>query len=176
MLTRAMSKLKLDNLVIQQGRRKKPKLKAYEGKSGLAALVSFGADKFLRTNTAKLGDIDLDKILQRGSKITVDLNHEAEKEVAQISAVEELASVRGPELEPEEGQYTVFNFRGEDYRTLEPCKQSGVPGLGMRKRVKLSHSVRERESKGKPESEWPLSKQKDGWKESTVNDDEAYRP
>ena len=68
---RAQQKLKLDAMVVQQGRLKdKDKL----SRDDLLAAVRFGADKVFKSKDSSITDDDIDLILEAGKKKTQDLN------------------------------------------------------------------------------------------------------
>ena len=68
---RAQQKLKLDAMVVQQGRLKdKDKL----SRDDLLAAVRFGADKVFKSKDSSITDDDIDLILEAGKKKTQELN------------------------------------------------------------------------------------------------------
>lgn len=68
---RAQQKLKLDAMVVQQGRLKdKDKL----SREDLLAAVRFGADKVFKSKDSSITDDDIDLILEAGKKKTQELN------------------------------------------------------------------------------------------------------
>jgi len=69
---RAQQKLKLDAVVVQQGRLQEAKKKLQT--ADLLKAVRFGADKVFRTTTEELKDEDIDAIIQRGRKRTEDID------------------------------------------------------------------------------------------------------
>ena len=80
-LERAAQKLRLDQLVIQQGRAQQA-AKAAQSKEELVTMIQHGAWKFLRAKgaTGKLGsktdltEDDIDEILKHGEERTKELN------------------------------------------------------------------------------------------------------
>jgi SWI/SNF-related matrix-associated actin-dependent regulator of chromatin subfamily A member 5 len=76
---RAQQKLKLDAMVVQQGRLKdKDKI----SKDDMVAAVRFGADAVFRSEESTITDEDIDVILERGKRKTLELTekiHKAEK-------------------------------------------------------------------------------------------------
>lgn len=115
-LRTAMAKLRLDTLVIQQGRLTQQK-KNLE-KNELLDMIRFGADQFFRPNADKLADVDLDKILQRGSEKTNELNKEIAEKVGDGGNMEVLNFKLTNETGqgPKEG--TIFEFQGQNYKDL----------------------------------------------------------
>ncbi|XXH03940.1 hypothetical protein Hte_010348 [Hypoxylon texense] len=83
-LERAAQKLRLDQLVIQQGRAH-PGAKGPAGKEELLGLIQHGAEKVFQTQGAigmegaELNDDDIDRILSKGENRTRELNAKYEK-------------------------------------------------------------------------------------------------
>jgi SWI/SNF-related matrix-associated actin-dependent regulator of chromatin subfamily A member 5 len=68
---RAQQKLKLDAMVVQQGRLKE---KDKMSRDDLLAAVRFGADKVFKSKDSSITDDDIDLILEAGKKKTQELN------------------------------------------------------------------------------------------------------
>jgi Superfamily II DNA/RNA helicases, SNF2 family len=98
---RAQQKLKLDAMVVQQGRLKeKDKLSRDE----LLAAVRFGADKVFKTKDSSITDDDIDLILEAGEKKTQELNDKLK------------AADKGDMLDFKlDGGMNVQTFEGVDY-------------------------------------------------------------
>jgi SWI/SNF-related matrix-associated actin-dependent regulator of chromatin subfamily A member 5 len=84
-LERAAQKLRLDQLVIQQGRAQAA-AKAAANKDELLSMIQHGAEKVFQSkggagsmSTQELGDADIDEILSRGENRTKELNAKYEK-------------------------------------------------------------------------------------------------
>jgi SWI/SNF-related matrix-associated actin-dependent regulator of chromatin subfamily A member 5 len=85
-LERAAQKLRLDQLVIQQGRSQQPTKNA-ASKDELLTMIQHGAEKVFQTNGAvgtasnadALTDDDIDAVLKRGEERTAELNAKYEK-------------------------------------------------------------------------------------------------
>lgn len=84
-LERAAQKLRLDQLVIQQGRAQAA-AKAAANKDELLSMIQHGAEKVFQAkggaggmSTEDLGDADIDEILSRGENRTKELNAKYEK-------------------------------------------------------------------------------------------------
>jgi SWI/SNF-related matrix-associated actin-dependent regulator of chromatin subfamily A member 5 len=84
-LERAAQKLRLDQLVIQQGRAQAA-AKAAANKDELLSMIQHGAEKVFQSkgasgnmSTQELGDADIDEILSRGENRTKQLNAKYEK-------------------------------------------------------------------------------------------------
>lgn len=69
---RAQQKLKLDAMVVQQGRLQEKEKKL--SKQDLLETIRFGADKVFRSKDASISDDDIDFILEEGKKRTEELN------------------------------------------------------------------------------------------------------
>ncbi|KAF2138477.1 uncharacterized protein K452DRAFT_321050 [Aplosporella prunicola CBS 121167] len=85
-LERAAQKLRLDQLVIQQGRAQQPAKNA-QSKEDLLNMIQHGAEKVFESqsgtgafgNSSDLNDDDIDQILKRGEERTAELNAKYEK-------------------------------------------------------------------------------------------------
>ncbi|KAJ7801915.1 P-loop containing nucleoside triphosphate hydrolase protein [Mycena olivaceomarginata] len=75
MLERAAQKLRLDQLVIQQGRTQQSKAAS---KDDLLDMITHGADKIINSSEELLINDDIDAIIQRGEERTVELNSKYE--------------------------------------------------------------------------------------------------
>lgn len=73
---RAQQKLKLDAMVVQQGRLKD---KDKVGKDEIMAAVRFGADTVFRSEESTITDEDIDVILERGAAKTKELQQKLSK-------------------------------------------------------------------------------------------------
>jgi SWI/SNF-related matrix-associated actin-dependent regulator of chromatin subfamily A member 5 len=102
----AEMKLRLDKLVIQQGRLIDNKVQL--GKDEMMKIIRFGADHVLESKESELNDLeDIDAILLKGELRTMEENKKFE------SLGE--SSLRGFTLDVEQPQ-SLFMFEGEDYR------------------------------------------------------------
>ncbi|KAJ6518654.1 SNF2 family N-terminal domain-containing protein [Mycena sanguinolenta] len=121
MLERAAQKLRLDQLVIQQGRTQQSKA---ANKDDLLDMITHGADKIINSSEELLINDDIDAIIQRGEERTVELNSKYEG-----LNLEDLSNFKS--------EASVQQWEGEDFRT------------GQRKALNfnlLSLSKRERKS------------------------------
>ncbi|KAJ7126515.1 P-loop containing nucleoside triphosphate hydrolase protein [Mycena crocata] len=121
MLERAAQKLRLDQLVIQQGRTQQSKA---ANKDDLLDMITHGADKIINSSEELLINDDIDAIIQRGEERTVVLNSKYEG-----LNLEDLSNFKS--------EASVQQWEGEDFRT------------GQRKALNfnlLSLSKRERKS------------------------------
>ncbi|EIW69137.1 hypothetical protein TREMEDRAFT_68987 [Tremella mesenterica DSM 1558] len=71
-LERATQKLKLDQLVIQEGRAQQP-AKLASNKDELLDMIQHGAEKIINTSQSMLIDDDIDEIIKRGEEKTQEL-------------------------------------------------------------------------------------------------------
>jgi SWI/SNF-related matrix-associated actin-dependent regulator of chromatin subfamily A member 5 len=82
-LERAAQKLRLDQLVIQQGRAQQPQAKGAASKDELLTMIQHGAEKVFQEGAAATGavinDEDIDAILRHGEERTAELNSKYEK-------------------------------------------------------------------------------------------------
>lgn len=129
-LRRAMAKLRLDTLVIQQGRLTEQK-KNLE-KSELLDMIRYGADKFFKSNAGTFADEDLDVILERGAAKTKEINEEIEEKVGVSSNLSALDFT----ISQSDQQKSVFNFQGVDYKGQEAESTPYFLDVGKRSRVK----------------------------------------
>lgn len=102
---RAEVKLRLDKLVIQQGRLVDNKTNALN-KDDMLNMIRFGADQVFATKDSDITDEDIDEILKKGEVRTEELN----QKLAKLGE----SSLRNFTLDaPTE---SVYKFEGEDYR------------------------------------------------------------
>ncbi|TFK20464.1 transcription activator snf2l1 [Coprinopsis marcescibilis] len=123
MLERAAQKLRLDQLVIQQGRAQQ-QAKAAANKEELLEMITHGADKIINSADELLIDDDIDAIIAKGEERTAELNSKYE----QLN-LEDLSNFKS--------DASVQQWEGEDFRS------------GQRKPINfniLSLSKRERKS------------------------------
>jgi superfamily II DNA/RNA helicase len=73
---RAQQKLKLDAMVVQQGRLADKEKKM--SKEELLDTIKFGADKIFRSKESAISDADIDAILEEGRKKTLEMNSQLE--------------------------------------------------------------------------------------------------
>jgi len=117
---RAQQKLKLDAMVVQQGRLKdKDKLSTRE----LLDAVRFGADKVFKSKDSSITDDDIDLILDAGRKRTEELNEKLKK------------AEKGDLLDFKLGTGdNVQTFEGIDYSQQKTREMIGILDLGKRER------------------------------------------
>ncbi|KAK7470113.1 chromatin remodeling complex Adenosinetriphosphatase [Stygiomarasmius scandens] len=120
MLERAAQKLRLDQLVIQQGRQQQAKA---ANKEELLEMITHGAEKIISSSENLLIDGDIDEIIQRGEERTAELNSKYEG-----LNLEDLSNFKS--------DASVQQWEGEDFR-------NGRKGLNLNL---LSLSKRERKS------------------------------
>jgi SWI/SNF-related matrix-associated actin-dependent regulator of chromatin subfamily A member 5 len=76
-IERAQQKLKLDAMVVQQGRLQDKKKNV--SKDEMMDIIKFGADKVFRSKDSSITDDDIDMILSQGEKRTAELNDKLQK-------------------------------------------------------------------------------------------------
>ncbi|KAG2009048.1 SNF2-family ATP dependent chromatin remodeling factor snf21, variant 3 [Coprinopsis cinerea AmutBmut pab1-1] len=103
MLERAAQKLRLDQLVIQQGRAQQ-QAKSAANKEELLEMITHGADKIINSSEQMLVDDDIDAIIQRGEERTAELNSKYE----QLN-LEDLSNFKS--------DASVQQWEGEDFRS-----------------------------------------------------------
>ncbi|KAG5844891.1 hypothetical protein ANANG_G00132980 [Anguilla anguilla] len=101
---RAEMKLRLDSIVIQQGRLVDQNLNKL-GKDEMLSIIRHGATHVFASKESEITDEDIDAILERGEKKTMEMKEK-------MSNMGE-SSLRNFTMESES---SVYNFEGEDYR------------------------------------------------------------
>eukprot|EP00871_Galdieria_phlegrea_P001679 jgi/Galph1/2511/GphlegSOOS_G1164.1 len=127
-LRKALEKLKLDSLVIQQGRLVEQKKQL--GKNDLLDMIRFGADKFFRADAGEYKNEDLDAILSRGETKTREIRQELDKRV-ETNGINMLQFSLS-------NSNSVYQFEGEDYRGKRSnTNNSFFLDVGKRERRKI---------------------------------------
>lgn len=140
-LRKAMEKLRLDSLVIQQGRLATTK---NVNKDELLDMVRCGADKFFSAKAGEFEDEDLDAILARGQRKTKELNDDLS---ARAAAAAETGNLSLLDLTLDGrtapgGTGSVYNFQGENFAPGAAGGGGGAAGdhffldVGKRSRVR----------------------------------------
>lgn len=117
-LERAETKLRLDHVVIQQGRLVDAAQKL--GKDQVLSMIRHGANYVFASKDSEITDKDIDKILEDGAKRTAEMQNKLEKLgesqlrrfAIDAEAADEAAKGTGE-------NYTIYKFEGEDYRTKQ---------------------------------------------------------
>ncbi|KAF8638665.1 hypothetical protein AX17_002046 [Amanita inopinata Kibby_2008] len=122
MLERAAQKLRLDQLVIQQGHQQQTKTVA-ANKEELLEMITLGAERIINASEEIIVDDDIEAVIQRGEERTHQLNSKYEG-----LNLEDLSNFKS--------EASVQQWEGEDFRT-------GRKALGLNL---LSLSKRERKS------------------------------
>lgn len=131
-LRRAMSKLRLDTLVIQQGRLSSHKKNL--DKDDLLDMIRFGADKFFKSNSKTYADEDIEVILARGEEKTKEMNVEIENKIASSGNMDLLDfKLDG---EGSSGNKSIFHFEGVNYKEKEKGGEGSHFVLDVGKRVR----------------------------------------
>lgn len=115
-LRTAMAKLRLDTLVIQQGRLSEQKKNLH--KNELLDMIRFGADKFFKSNAESFADEDLDVILERGASKTKVMNEEIEEKVKASGGTLDSLDFNITHKDQEEKK-SIFHFEGVNYKDQE---------------------------------------------------------
>ncbi|KAI0721210.1 P-loop containing nucleoside triphosphate hydrolase protein [Fomitopsis betulina] len=125
MLERAAQKLRLDQLVIQQGRTQATKA---ANKEELLDMIAHGAESIVNSNDDLMINDDIDAIIQRGEVRTNELNSKYEG-----LTFEDLSNFKS--------EASVQQWEGEDFRS-GPRKSLQLNPLALSKRErKLNYSV-----------------------------------
>ncbi|XP_051550462.1 SWI/SNF-related matrix-associated actin-dependent regulator of chromatin subfamily A member 5 isoform X3 [Myxocyprinus asiaticus] len=103
---RAEMKLRLDSIVIQQGRLIDQQNKL--GKDEMLQMIRHGATHVFASKDSELTDEDIDTILERGAKKTAEMN-ERMKTLGE-------SSLRNFTMDTGSTETSLYNFEGEDYR------------------------------------------------------------
>ncbi|KXN86814.1 ISWI chromatin-remodeling complex ATPase ISW2 [Leucoagaricus sp. SymC.cos] len=123
MLERAAQKLRLDQLVIQQGRAQQA-AKAAANKEELLEMITHGADKIINSPENMLVNEDIEAIIQRGEERTAELSSRYEG-----LNLEDLSNFKS--------DASVQQWEGEDFRTGR--KQLNLNLLSLSKRERKSN-------------------------------------
>ncbi|KAG2339495.1 hypothetical protein BDR05DRAFT_1062101 [Suillus weaverae] len=124
MLERAAQKLRLDQLVIQQGRQQQAKAAS---KDELLEMITHGAEKLINSADAFLINDDIDAIVQRGEERTAELNSKYE-------------GLNLEDLNNFKSDATVQQWEGEDFRPGRKGLSFNMLSLSKRER-KANYSV-----------------------------------
>jgi len=165
---RAQQKLKLDAMVVQQGRLKdKDKL----SRDDLLAAVRFGADKVFKSKDSSITDDDIDLILEAGKKKTQELNEKlqtadkgdmldfkldggsnvqtyegvdySKTDFAQIKAAQEQAELLGILDMGKRERRTVANYNEDQLYRQQIASNQGVRKIQKKKKeIKLPRHFR----------------------------------
>ncbi|CAH8545043.1 unnamed protein product [Dicrocoelium dendriticum] len=120
-ILRAEMKLRLDNLVIQQGRLVEQKANQLN-KDDVLDMIKFGANYIFRSKDSDLKDEDIDIILARGEQRTAEINEKLAK-----LGESNLRSLKFDTPDESGAAYSAYYFEGEDYREKHQ-KGSGIEG------------------------------------------------
>ncbi|KAI0095067.1 SNF2 family DNA-dependent ATPase [Irpex rosettiformis] len=124
MLERAAQKLRLDQLVIQQGRTQVSKA---ADKDELLEIITHGAENIVNSSDDMMVNDDIDAIIQRGEERTQQLNSKYE-------------GLNFDDLSTFKSEASVQQWEGEDFRTGRKALQFNPLSLSKRER-KLNYSV-----------------------------------
>ncbi|KAF9031921.1 SNF2 family N-terminal domain-containing protein [Panaeolus papilionaceus] len=125
MLERAAQKLRLDQLVIQQGRAQQA-AKAAANKDELLEMITHGAEKILKTTDSVSINDDIDAIIAKGEERTQELNSKYEG-----LNLEDLSNFKS--------EASVQQWDGEDFRSGAAKKGLNLHLLSLSKRERKSN-------------------------------------
>uniref|UniRef100_A0A8B9LA18 SWI/SNF-related matrix-associated actin-dependent regulator of chromatin subfamily A member 5-like n=1 Tax=Astyanax mexicanus TaxID=7994 RepID=A0A8B9LA18_ASTMX len=103
---RAEMKLRLDSIVIQQGRLIEQQNKL--GKDEMLQMIRHGATHVFASKDSELTEEDISTILERGAKKTAEMNERMEKLGE--------SSLRNFTMDTSGAETSLYKFEGEDYR------------------------------------------------------------
>ncbi len=126
---RAEMKLRLDALVIQQGRLADNDRKL--NKDEMLQMIQFGADKIFRSSEATITDEDIDAILSRGEART----HELNQKLQSLKGDTGITSLQAFTFDTP--STTVMHFEGEDWRAKQQAR--GLMWIEPPKRERKVH-------------------------------------
>ncbi|EIN12993.1 SNF2 family DNA-dependent ATPase [Punctularia strigosozonata HHB-11173 SS5] len=125
MLERAAQKLRLDQLVIQQGRQQQANKAA--SKEELLEMITHGAEKIVNSNDNLMVNDDIETIIQRGEQRTAEINSKYE-----TLNLEDLSNFKS--------EASVQQWDGEDFRGGKKSLTLNMLSLSKRER-KTNYSV-----------------------------------
>lgn len=128
-LERAAQKLRLDQLVIQQGRQMNANNTIGNSKDDLIGMIQHGAKQVFESNKSTMLDDDIDAILKRGAEKTAELNNKFNK--LGLDDLQNLTSDASP-----------YTWNGQDYGKKDN-NGSGFQWINpsKRQRKELTYSV-----------------------------------
>lgn len=127
-IDRANMKLRLDHVVIQQGRLTDAGSKL--DKDDMLSMIRHGANQVFAAKDSQISDTDIDKILAEGQRRTDESNKklkdlgESQLKKFTIDAVEP----EKPEGDEKEGPKSVYQWEGQDFRK----KHTGQENIGIK--------------------------------------------
>lgn len=127
-IQKAEIKLRMDALVIQQGRLADKEKKLEKG--DMLEMIQFGAEKMFRSKDATITDDDIDAILQRGEAKTA----EGVKKLENLGSVESLQSFTF-DTQPEK---KMTDFEGQDHKQKKR-EQTALNWIAPPKRERKVH-------------------------------------
>merc|ERR1711992_200347 len=125
---KAEIKLKLDRMVIQQG--KLMDQKANLNKDDMVNMIRHGASYVFSTKDGDITDIDIDKLLDEGEKKT----QEQQEKLAEVGE----SSLRNFTLDTKEDK-SLYNFEGEDFREKQERDKIGLEWIAPPKRERKAN-------------------------------------
>lgn len=131
-LRTAMSKLRLDTLVIQQGRLTQQQ-KTLQ-KDDLLDMIRFGADSFFKSNASNYAEEDIEVLLTRGEEKTKEMLGEMDKKIKGSGNLD-LLDFKLSEVEKTK-EKSIFHFEGVDYKEQAASGKEFFLDVGKRVRSK----------------------------------------
>ncbi|KAJ3048565.1 hypothetical protein HK097_010430 [Rhizophlyctis rosea] len=123
-IDRATQKLRLDQLVIQQGRAVQQAKSA--SKDELVSMIQHGAEDIFKSSASTISGDAIDDILQRSEAKTAEL-----EEKYSGMGLDDLQN-----FSTQQGQQSVYEWEGEDFRNTDKAKAIGMNWIGPGKREK----------------------------------------
>uniref|UniRef100_A0A8B9RJ99 SWI/SNF-related matrix-associated actin-dependent regulator of chromatin subfamily A member 5-like n=1 Tax=Astyanax mexicanus TaxID=7994 RepID=A0A8B9RJ99_ASTMX len=111
---RAEMKLRLDSIVIQQGRLIEQQNKL--GKDEMLQMIRHGATHVFASKDSELTEEDISTILERGAKKTAEMNERMEKLGE--------SSLRNFTMDTSGAETSLYKFEGEDYREKQKVRET----------------------------------------------------
>lgn len=125
-LERAAQKLRLDQLVIQQGRTQPNK--AQQNKDDLVDMIQHGAEKIISSDTSLLIDDDIDAIIKRGEERTSQLQDKYQQ-------------LNLDDLNNFKSESTTLEWEGQDFRNRGATRGFWIEPSKRERKGAVSYSV-----------------------------------
>lgn len=124
-IDRAEMKLRLDNVVIQQGRLVDSNNKL--DKDAMLGMIRHGANYVFSSKDSDITDKDIDDILEEGAKRTEETKkkfaHLEENQLRKFT-IDAVEQQNKEENNKDDATFSVYNFEGADYRKLNKENES----------------------------------------------------
>jgi SWI/SNF-related matrix-associated actin-dependent regulator of chromatin subfamily A member 5 len=159
-IDRATQKLRLDQLVIQQGRQAASKK---ETKEDLVSMIQYGADSIFQSTDSTIVTDDLDAILSRSEKKSIELTQKY-KDMG-LDDLQQFATEGG-------SVFNAYQWEGQDFKN----KQIGMNWIGPSKRERKSNYESLNFTRGVGGAIVPRKERAPRPKTVNVNDYQFYPP